>query len=152
MQQVEHQVVEDFMIVGMEEDNADEVSFTVFGKPPIQNGWKLAWKQMGRRPPVIYDAKKGEKAMLRNLLKAAIRGFGRYQCPLFRKQTLSVSVVFGLRDIASKDVDNLSKFLLDAMEGAIFDDDKFVYSLHASKVAVTTLEAKEFTSVQVTMA
>ena len=45
----------------------------------------------------------------------------------------------------------MSKFLLDAMEGAIFDNDKFVYSLHASKVAVTALEAKEFTSVQVLM-
>ena len=40
MQQVEHQVVKDFMIVGMEEDNADEVSFTVFGKPLIQ---KKTW-------------------------------------------------------------------------------------------------------------
>ena len=59
--------------------------------------------------------------------------------PVFPTGTpLRVGVIFHLRHVATKDVDNMAKFLLDAMEEVLFDNDKFILDLNLSKSANKT--------------
>ena len=40
---------------------------------------------------------------------------------------------FGMCNASRKDLDNLSKFLLDALEAACYGDDKWIFELHVIK-------------------
>ena len=44
-----------------------------------------------------------------------------------------MSVSFYLVNSDGRDIDNMVKFLQDAIEGVVFDNDKFVYQIHAYK-------------------
>ena len=128
--------IQDVVVVTtMGDDEIDSVSFTIVGKPAVQNGWKMAWKKPFRQP-FLYDPKKGEKAALRAAVKAALRELTRAQLPVFRGDGCAVSVNFKIHQshVFNKDLDNLAKFLLDALEGALFDNDKWVMSLLLTKV------------------
>ena len=46
---------------------------------------------------------------------------------------LAVSMTFSLHDRRRRDLDNLSKGVLDAMNGIVFDDDRQVVDLHLRK-------------------
>ena len=46
---------------------------------------------------------------------------------------MQVTIIFGLRSVLSKDLDNLAKFFLDAIEGPALDDDKRILELHMKK-------------------
>jgi Holliday junction resolvase RusA-like endonuclease len=133
--------IHDILVVGLGNDDVDEISFEILGRPPVQNGWKMAWKRF-KGHPYLYDPKKREKMALRTAVKAAVRELTRAQLPVFRNTLLSASVVFHIEDIMGKDLDNMAKFLNDALEGAIMDDDKFVVQLFLSKIPVGQNESE----------
>ena len=57
-----------------------------------------------------------------------------YKIPLFKKdEPIKVSLHYYFKNPHQKDVDNLAKFTLDAMQGIIYENDKMVYELHAFK-------------------
>lgn len=111
----------------------DEVSLTIKGPPGVQNGWKMAHRGM-RSKPVIYDPRKAMKSTLRSAIRNALRQLGERVFPFFRDGPLKMCIIFGMNNILSKDIDNMAKFLLDSLQGALYSNDRFVVSTLISKV------------------
>ena len=62
---------------------------------------------------------------------------------------VTVDLTFGYTDlIGSADIDNLAKFVLDALNGWFYHDDRQIVTLHAAKVAVD----RDCTTVTITYA
>jgi hypothetical protein len=111
------------------------LDFCVEGEPKVQNGWKVAWK--GLPFPRIYAPRAREKNALRAALKRAMaevlgprpphRTFFPPLAPLI------VSIRYFQDGAHDKDLDNMTKFLNDAMERAIFPDDKYIMEMHLYK-------------------
>ena len=109
------------------------VDLTILGDPQVQNGWKV--KTLPSRRPIIYDPKSREKAAIRRDLKKEIEEL-QAGCPLFSDTRLTVIITYHVHGVATrKDLDNMSKFILDAMEGALYDNDKWIYELQTTKVS-----------------
>ena len=127
----------------------DEVSFTIHGPPFAQNGWKLAWRN--RRRPVLYDSLHNHKAALgRGIIKALIE-FEQFPCPLFSTD-IRIELTFVLRNGASKDIDNMMKYVFDAMQGIIYANDASIMVAIVKKVQVGDLthhQENESTTVKI---
>ena len=127
-----------------------EATFTIHGAPPVQNGWKLAWKR--NRHPVIYDPKQKQKIDLRaELLRAGFYDLlQRSSFPIFPHRALRIEVDFKLHNIHSKDIDNMMKFLFDAMQHVIYYDDSSIMTAVVNKVEAHD-EEHESTDVKLTV-
>lgn len=113
-------------------DVLEEFNFVIEGKAQVQNGWKCVLRT--RNQPLVYDPKKQKKLALRLAVQKAVNGLDpALDFPLFRVTRLKMSVTFNLVNSLGRDLDNMIKFLQDALEGVIFDNDKFVVQLHAEK-------------------
>jgi Holliday junction resolvase RusA-like endonuclease len=109
-----------------------ECNFVIGGRAPVQNGWKCFLRS--RRQPVVYDPKKQEKNSLREAVRYAFKELdNNINFPVFQMSRLQLSVSFYLVNSAGRDIDNMVKFLQDAIEGVVFDNDKFVYEIRAYK-------------------
>ena len=106
------------------------LDFTILGEPTVQNGWRLKYR--GLLAPIMYDPLSKEKRKLRGKVTTVLAEVGE-EAPLFEGVPLRVVVSFGLRCVTSKDLDNMCKFLLDALEAACYDDDKYIFDLHVMK-------------------
>ena len=112
--------------------NVKECNFVIDGRAPVQNGWKCFLRS--RRQPVVYDPKKQAKSSLREAIRHAFKELDRnIDFPVFQMSRLKMTVSFYLVNSAGRDIDNMVKFLQDAVEGVVFDNDKFVYEIHAYK-------------------
>ena len=121
-------------IIFVEADSkVKSIDFEINGEAIAQNGWKLAFR--GRVKPYLFDPLKKEKTELRKMIDDAITSYG-VKTPIFTKADVAVKICFGLARVSSKDLDNMAKFLLDTLEGAIYDDDKFIIDLHLKKATV----------------
>ena len=110
----------------------DECNFVIHGRAAVQNGWKCVLHN--RHRPVIYDPKRNEKIALRVALKVAFKELDRHTSfPIFQATKLVMCVTFNLVQSAGRDIDNMVKFLNDALEGVIFDNDKYVYEIHHAR-------------------
>jgi Holliday junction resolvase RusA-like endonuclease len=113
-------------------NNMKECNFIIDGRAPVQNGWKCFLRS--RHQPVIYDPKKQEKNSLRAAVRLAFKELDRdIHFPVFQTTKLQLFVSFHLVNSGGRDIDNMVKFLQDALEGVVFDNDKFVYEVHAHK-------------------
>ena len=127
--------IEDF-VVGLDVHLVKTVDFTIPGDPKTQNGWKVRTTRQGR--PIVYDEKSREKKALR---MAIIKEFGDLNepAPFFTETRLVVNIAYHIEGEPNrKDVDNMTKFLLDAMELAAYDNDKWIYDLHVTKCSSAT--------------
>lgn len=112
--------------------NVEECSFVIDGRAPVQNGWKCFLRS--RRQPVVYDPKKQAKNALREAVRCAFKELDDHiNFPVFQTTRVQMSVSFYLVNSGGRDIDNMVKFLQDAIEGVVFDNDKFVYEIHADK-------------------
>jgi Holliday junction resolvase RusA-like endonuclease len=93
------------------------VDFVLLGEPIAQNGWKISWNR-GRSRPYMYDPLGRDKQKVKAAIKAALLEFGE-SVPVFKATKLHLGVVFHLKNATSKDADNMQKFLLDALDGAV---------------------------------
>ena len=110
-----------------------EVSFSIHGAPPVQNGWKLAWKK--NRHPVLYDPMQKQKIALRSDLRLSLFGLlRRSSFPIFGNQTIEVNVFFKLHNLHCKDIDNMMKFLFDAMQHVLYKNDSSIMTAIVHKV------------------
>lgn len=115
-----------------------EVSFTIRGPPVAQNGWKLAWKS--RQKPVLFDPLQAQKRQLRAnvrnslielLMTARPRAF-----PIFRGCGVRIHLTFCLHIIEAKDVDNMMKYIFDAMQDVLYRNDASIMVAIVEKVKV----------------
>ena len=60
---------------------------------------------------------------------------------------LKLTVVFHLPNKRNIDIDNLLKSLLDSLEGVVFENDREIYEINASKI-LNTKESKTFVKVE----
>lgn len=103
------------------------IGFVLEGEPCSQNGWKLS-----RAGGHLYDPMARKKTALRKQIAKELLDLGEAM-PVFKKTKLRLVVSFGLHLATSKDIDNMLKFLQDAMEKAIYDDDKWIFELSLNK-------------------
>ena len=116
------------MIVGGG-DGINTLDFEVVGEPESQNGWKVAHKRF--RIPIVYDPKAKAKKALKRLLISQIAGLNG-ATPFFTRSEnprLSVRIGFYFKTTTRKDLDNMAKFILDAMKEACYEDDRFIYNI-----------------------
>jgi Holliday junction resolvase RusA-like endonuclease len=118
-----------------------EVSFSIHGAPPVQNGWKLAWKK--NRRPVMYDPMQKEKIFLRADLRLSLFDLlGRSSFPIFGSRSIQVNVFFKLHNLHCKDIDNMMKFLFDAMQHVVYKNDSSIMTAIVHKVQAHDEEAE----------
>ena len=99
-----------------------EASFNIHGATIAQNGWKLAWKR--NRKPVIYDSLQKQKIELRANIRAGLFDLLHQSWfPIFAHRTLHIEITFRMHNVYCKDIDNLMKFLLDAMQHVMYHND-----------------------------
>jgi Holliday junction resolvase RusA-like endonuclease len=113
-------------------NGVEECNFVIDGRAPVQNGWKCFLRS--RRQPVVYDPKKQAKNALRASIRDAFKELDHnVKFPIFQMTRLRITVSFYLVNSGGRDIDNMVKFLQDALEGVVFDNDKYVYEIHAYK-------------------
>ena len=106
------------------------LEFTILGEPVAQNRWHIRWR--GLTFPIMYDPLAIEKKALNNAIKQALMEIDEPH-PMYQQQRIRVDVVLHLCNATSKDLDNMAKFLLDALQGVCYNDDKFIFELCLSK-------------------
>ena len=141
------QNIESLVIVTSDKAQPDEVSFTIYGPPIAQNGWKLAWRN--RRQPVLYDSLQKHKADVRANICRAFRELEHHSFPVFDNVYIQVDLTFNLHHITSKDVDNMMKYILDAMQDALYRNDAFIMAAIVKKERVSNVEDVESTLVKI---
>jgi Holliday junction resolvase RusA-like endonuclease len=88
--------------------------------------------------PLIYDPSQQLKRAYQGTVIQSLAQLGLRTFPLFPYQRylkLGMSVVFYVHNI-NTDIDNLLKFVLDALQGAIYANDRVIWEVTAKKVQV----------------
>jgi hypothetical protein len=146
-------VVEDLMVITGGAAGTKTVSFTVRGNPPVQQRSRIAWKGLiggwvARRKPIIYDPSASLKekyaAQVRDAMVAmdlALPSFSSgynddgliMELNFFIERPETHYNVLGNRVRANapkypkvKDVDNMEKFVSDALHGIVYNNDNMI--------------------------
>ena len=128
-----------------ETENHARLDFCLIGEPFTQNGWKVKWR--GLPIPIIYDPRSREKTALRRALKRAMVEANVPGTTFFPPAIrLSVRIYYFQDGAHDKDLDNMTKFLGDAMEGAIYPDDKMIW--HCVTEKEESIEPRTVVSVE----
>jgi hypothetical protein len=147
--------VEDLMVIsgGAPEAGRRTLSFTVMGEPPVQKRHKIAWKGLiggwvSRRKPIIYDPSASLKKQYAEQVREAMVAMGLtppffaagynddgliMELHFFLGRPASHYNVLGNRVKAAapkypkgKDVDNMEKFVADALHGVVYNNDNII--------------------------
>lgn len=160
---------DDLVVAGIVGSNKHELSVKVFGAPPVQQRPKIVWKR--RFIPTYYDPSAGEKVHWRYGLQKELVDCGHLVFPFFLNATdeieskgLHLEITFHvkrreadyrikggkkvLRDAHQlyprrKDIDNMLKFIMDAMHGVLYRDDKCVVRVGAMKMFLEEEEKED---------
>jgi Holliday junction resolvase RusA-like endonuclease len=117
-------------------------SLLVIGEPVSQPRARFARRFLRRGifPFVrffVFDPASAKKAAFQLEVRNAFTGIGASPFPLFGNgDKLKVTVAFHVFD-ARKDIDNLLKFFLDALQGVIFKNDQVIFEVVAKKIRAT---------------
>jgi Holliday junction resolvase RusA-like endonuclease len=129
------QEVDNFVIVlgpRASDTQPNEVSFTIRGSPIAQNGWKLAWRS--RRQPILYDSLQKQKLHLRVNIRNALIELRQGEFPIFPNWDIRVELTFNLHNVTGKDVDNMMKYIFDAMQEVLYRNDSSIMVAVVQKV------------------
>lgn len=150
-----------------------QLSFSVAGAPPIQQRPRITYR--GRESVIMYDPTAAQKTIFKNNLREALQG---YTFPYFTEAEIMASagvkliitffvkhryddyhVANGNRVLradycripSNKDVDNMLKFVMDALAGVIYHNDFVVVEAVAKKsfVAPDSEYADGYTNISV---
>ena len=123
------------------------ISMDILGEPKAQESYHLAIGRNGR--PYLYDPSARDKTRLHNTLRTAIMahlGFTEdTDFPLFKEpdnDELKLAVTVKYHISVNKDIENMCKFLFDAMQHVVYNNDKSVWELQTQKLLVNEAEAK----------
>jgi Holliday junction resolvase RusA-like endonuclease len=92
------------------------------------------------RAPLIYDPSQRLKRAYRGAVIQSLAQLGLRNFPIFPDQSdlkLGMSVVFYVHNM-NKDIDNLLKFVLDALQGAIYANDRVIWEVTVKKVHIVS--------------
>jgi Holliday junction resolvase RusA-like endonuclease len=143
--------VDSMMEVVGPEANKRAISFVIEGEAEVQQRHRIAWKGMlgawersKRRTPVIYDSSSKQKKALHKAVKEEMEEIGISSIPYFNLgEPLALELTFLFQSKASKnpqpfpkkkDLDNMVKYFMDAMNGLLYHDDTVIVCLVAKKV------------------
>jgi Holliday junction resolvase RusA-like endonuclease len=134
------------------------LSFDSIGDPPVQQRPRIHWQR--RHLPVFYDPSARAKAGFKLALRSILMSFGISVFPLFDSESLAntkglkITIFFYLhrkkddyrlvlgekvlketcdRFPKKKDVDNMLKFVMDALHGVLYDNDNVITFVVAVK-------------------
>jgi Holliday junction resolvase RusA-like endonuclease len=131
---------DDVMVV--ETNTATIVSLTILGEPLIQPRMRC-YKNPVTGRPVVFDPARDEKLAFKRIVREALGAVGATTFPLFDDGVkLKVTATFHVVDMR-KDIDNLLKFLLDALASVVYNNDNAIDFVVAKKVA-TNVEYTKF--------
>ena len=119
----------DAIIVGGDEDER-ELYLDIGGPPLVQQRLRVAFLRFIH--PRLYDPSGRSKRALKRAVRNALVNVGNDDFPVFQNSVLEVQVTFFVSN-PNKDIDNLAKFLLDALEGVIYSNDRLIWDLVAKK-------------------
>ena len=137
--------------------NSKTLSFACIGQAPVQKRAKITYKNKHR--PVYYDPSNLEKKNWRQTLQSVFQEKS-ISSPVFLSDSLSskgvkLSITFHikrpmidyiskknikiLKDIhhkypSSQDIDNLLKFVMDAMHEVVYLNDQVIHEIHCRKI------------------
>ena len=112
--------------------DSPRIDFVILGEPHAQNGFRI--RTMGLLFPRIYDPLAKEKRWVREEVWKVLGEHGFDRTPVFAEGTrVKIKVHFVLKRGGKKDLDNMCKFLCDALEMALYADDDDIYELHVTK-------------------
>jgi len=109
------------------------IYFTMQGPPAVQQRVR-AFSVNGRL--TFYDPSQRAKRAFKEAIRQAMLQFGISTFPFFSdEKKVKVTAIFGVSNEA-KDVDNMLKFLLDAIQDVVYTNDNMVYKLVGTKIPV----------------
>jgi Holliday junction resolvase RusA-like endonuclease len=111
-----------------EPQKAERLDIVVEGEPQVQERARMS--HLGHTH--MYDPSSRLKNRFRIAVVKSLQGLTFLQYPLFHVRHLKVTVAFYVSNM-TKDVDNLLKFVLDALQMVVYTDDRCVYQIEASK-------------------
>jgi Holliday junction resolvase RusA-like endonuclease len=120
---------------------------TVEGVPMVQERPRHAFNG---NTVHVFDPSARAKKSFKKAIRRSLFDLGVHQgmLPLFKgQQSLEVTVEFWVKNDL-KDVDNLFKFVLDALEKVVYHNDRFIRIIHAHKHHVAAA-AKELTTIRI---
>ena len=109
------------------------VSFTVLGPIFAQERPRIRHNDLPR--PRFYDPSANRKALWKKILKKELLAFGEDPTSPFRNGSIKAVLTFVGSNVNHMDIDNLVKFVLDAFQGVLFENDRIVNKLVAQKMA-----------------
>jgi hypothetical protein len=146
-------VVEDLMVISGGAAATMTLSFTVMGDPPVQQRPKIAWKGLiggwvARKKPIVYDPSASLKKQFAAQVREEMVAMGLtppffasgynddgliMELHFYIERPNSHFNVLGNRIKAAapkypkvKDVDNMEKFVSDALHGVVYNNDNII--------------------------
>jgi Holliday junction resolvase RusA-like endonuclease len=108
---------------------AERLDIVIEGTPCVQERTKIS--SMGRLH--LYDPSSKSKAKFKWAVFQSLKSLKFDKFPIFKDVELKVTVVFHISNWLM-DVDNLLKFVMDALEKIVYINDKCVNKIEAEKV------------------
>ena len=123
------------------------ISVDILQEPRAQPSYRAAVAANGK--PFLYDPSSPRKALLRRIISHAITRdvqIRQSDFPIFRafsdSEPLMVQLYAKFYVSRNKDVDNMFKFLLDVLQGVVYENDRAIFDLHGTKFLVRPTEAR----------
>jgi Holliday junction resolvase RusA-like endonuclease len=161
----------DFMEVQGAEGRS--ISFTMTGDPPTQERHRFAFRRAPatnfRHMPHMYDPSGTKKTRYATMVREAMVNYGLTHNYFSVDDPITLEVVFvlprrkqdlrrqgGMPILAEgaqtfprgKDLDNMIKFLMDALQGDLFHNDVTITKVIVSKMFAQTIQERGWTTVQ----
>ena len=135
------------IVVGNPPEDLDLTLYLmVEGTPLVQERHRVRWMPFRGARPRVYDPCSASKHGYKLAVRQACSDIGVTNFPLFVEERVKIKVTFFVTN-ASKDIDNLLKFVMDALQGVIYPNDRMVFHAWVQKEVVE--EGKECTKIEI---
>ena len=115
------------MVLNNEEPPFLEIE--VRGEPRVQERMRLNNQGIAAR---LYDPSARLKTQFKQAVRDALTDLGISAFPFYGHHPITIRFVFGVANMA-RDIDNLLKFVMDALETVVYGNDRMVVGLVAVK-------------------
>jgi Holliday junction resolvase RusA-like endonuclease len=137
----------DAIIASTSTNDHPTIYLDIQGPPMAQARPRFQWHVAANRGvPVVYDPSRAMKRACRTACARALMEVGITNFPFFPDGHLHLKVLFFVHNQA-KDLDNLTKFVMDALETVVYTNDRDIWEAHIKKVAVG--KPDEFTRIEI---
>ena len=121
-----------------DEDGDTTLYLTILGVPESQPRPRI--RRLVNNRVVVYDPSSPKKRACRNAISNALAEIGVSTTPVFATNlSLKVTVHFHVSN-RKKDIDNMLKFVLDAMQHVVYGNDDTIHYVEVLKIVCATAE------------